>query len=349
MNLFNLKCITPLAFAALAVASYAGDKKEEVPMEEPSVSRWSVSAGATVSSIKTNFHADPGLVTLVPASAGGSTALYNGSNGVQTYSDGSVGATNTVPGATNFTGGTSGTGTGIFSTRTFHSSTPYTASVLNASDTELSVGPYVKVAYLVKDFGQASVSIFGQYAFTTAFDHAQPSIMSVRTDHTLVYEVLRGSAVYNATLFGLGSTNPTNTATQVAYTGVTSSSLNIYMHTFTPGLEFSRNLGNRMHLVLSAGPTLNLFDTDFNTFSTGFSGGVPFAASPMSSHSGQKFRFGCVGQLGVVVDLDTQKRYFLEASGNYHWVQDFNVSAAGTEASVKPSSWGASLGLGARF
>jgi hypothetical protein len=121
------------------------------------------------------------------------------------------------------------------------------------------------------------------------------------------------------------------------------------MHTFTLGFDLSRNLGDRVHLVLSTGPTLNLFDTDFSTMSTGFSGGTPFAGPPTPSHSSQKFRFGWVGQLGVIVDLDSNKRYFVEASGNYHWVQDFNVTDGGTSAKVNASSWGASLGLGARF
>lgn len=346
MTLFNIKCITPLALVTLMASAYAGDnKKEIVPMDEPATSRWTVSAGATVSSIKTTFRANPVLVTLLPAPDGGSTALYNGSNGVQNYRDGSVGATNSPPGATNFTGGTSGTGTGIFTSQTFHSSTPYSASSTGASDTDLSVGPYIKGAYLLKEFGQTSVSIFGQYTFTTAFDSGSPLTAATRTDHTLVYQVLRGSAIYNSTVFGLGSANPTNTATQTTFVGRTNSSVNIYMHTFALGFDINRTLGDRVHLVLSSGPTLNLFDTDFTTGTTGFGVGV---SRPMSNSS-EKFRFGWVGQVGVSVDLDAKKRYYAEASGDYHWVVPFDVAAGGTSARVNASSWGGNLGLGVRF
>ena len=364
MNPLKVRWTLILASSALMASAHAGDKKEVVPMQEPEArSKWSVSAGAEVSSIKTTFRADPTAVGLLPPSPGGSPFLYTGGPTPQVYQDGSVGTSGpSVAGTTQFTGGTPGTNpTNGFLTETFHGSSGYALSRHDASDTELSAGPYIKLAYEIKNFGGSSISIFGQYAFTTAFNSAQPNQTAVRTDHTFTYDALpppivaAGPAliIYNATLFNTANASnaqaPRDVAVPTAFSAITNSSVNIYEHTVTLGLDFTKDLGDRVHLVLSTGPTLNLFDTSFRSFTTGVAGGVPVVGSAPVSHSSQKFRFGWIGKLGLVFDLDSRKRYFLEAAADYHWVDQFDVSAGTASARINASSWGANLGLGVRF
>ena len=64
---------SPIHSDSRVQCAYAGDddsKKAVVPMEQPAVSRWSLSTGATVSSIKSTFHTDPGAVNLNDGSVG---------------------------------------------------------------------------------------------------------------------------------------------------------------------------------------------------------------------------------------------------------------------------------------
>lgn len=363
----NVKWATTLASALLMANAYAGDKKEVVPMQEPEPSLWSISVGATVSSIKTTFRPDPGLSAFLPPSPGGSIFPYTG-GAPQLYQDGVVGTSGPSPiGATGFTSTTPVPG-GVdpvngLATQTFHGSTPYTLFGSDVSDTELSVGPYIKVERQLTSVGSLKLGIFGQYTFTTAFDTAQPSASAVRFDNAITYDlattppVVAGPpflAIYNAAQFNAAfplanAQAPRNVITTTGFTSVTSASVNIYEHTFTLGLNLTKDLGDRVHLVLSTGPTLNLFDTGFSTVTTAFAGGVPAAFGVPQSHDSQKVRFGWVGQLGVVLDLDAAKRYFVEASADYHWVDPFDIGAGTSSARVNASSWGASLGFGVRF
>jgi len=345
MRLFNIRWATTLSAVILALNSYAGDndsKKEIVPMEPPAPSRWSVSAGPTVSSIKTTFSEDPALVTLLDPS------LYNGGS-LQTYLNGTVGIggpNNTFTGYTGFSGGVLGVINADNRTETFtgvnYGPTP------SVSDTELSLGGYVKLAYDAFDFGGDSMHLspFFQYTFTTAFDSGiepVPASLGTYTYYSATSRDLAGLLEYVPNTH-LGVAYPFQTASPLYVGAGINSSVNIYMHTFTLGFDFTKDLTDRVHLVVSTGPTLNLFETDLNSAVSG-PNLVPMWARDQES----KLEFGWVGQLGVQVDLDSKKQWFVEASGNYHWVTPFTVSTALSSAKIDASSLGAELGLGYRF
>ena len=380
MKMSHVRRAIALSAVILAVNSYAGQeddsKKAVVPMEQPAPSRWSLSIGAAVSSIKTTFNSDPGLLTLGATDPSVGGGVYNGGPNPALYRlGGSVGAgganadaINGVNGSTTFAnpvaqvlpvattspiGATPGTaGSATFLGRTY-------TSLGGSDDTETSVGPYIKLAYDLWDSSDKTVHLspFFQYTFTTAFASG-PSYVGVNNVTTTYATYVDGPsaahtgsvfAVYNAGAAAAGlsgnfidtpsaDVNPSQAIT--TQVGIVGNGLNIYMHTFTLGFDLTKDLCDRVHLVLSTGPTLNLFDTDLSSAA----GGVA-----VSDNSKQTIRFGWIGQLGVIVDLDSRKRWFVETSANYHYVDPFTVSNGLSSARVQASSWGAELGVGLRF
>jgi hypothetical protein len=334
MKSYDIRWTTALFIIILALNSYAGDddsKKAIVPTEPPAPSRWSVSAGATVSSIKTSFRTDPSAIGLL-----GSAGIYNGGPTPLVYENGTVGPVD-FPGVAFYTGGTlNASVTG----RTFNGITTIPGI---SSDTEDSVGPYIKLAYDLLDFDSNSshLSLFGQYTFTTAFDSGNDPLTNVSTTYFFSDGPLT-NLVYNAALVPRPSSfNPVQSfGPQVGRVG---SGLNIDMHTFTLGMDFTQDITSRVHLVVSTGPTLNLFYT-------GLASTLLLPTGAITARSDDStLRFGWIGQLGVQIDLDADRRWFIETSGNYHWVTPFTVATAISSAKVQASSWGAELGLGYRF
>lgn len=374
MKLLNTKWGIMLMSSVLLASTYAGDKKEVIPMQEPAVSRWSLSAGATVTSIKSTFSASPfNLASLFSSSIGGSTSLYTGGATSEVYLDGAVGLPPVTADGTAESFHLFPSQVGIdpvngYITHIFHGSRGVFNPGGDEEDTELAVGPYIKLAYLLKQYPNFGISLFGQYSFVTTFDSGDNLQTGAITSHTFTYDVPptlvappTTPVIFNAAAWNLAhppithpsrplpAQAPSDAVTQTFATGITAFSVNIYLHTFTLGIDISHDLSDRVHLVLSTGPTLNLFDYDFKTVSAAFVGGAPVAGGLAQSDSSQKLRFGWVGQLGVQVDLDAQKRWFVEASGNYHWVQKFTAATPSASARIDASSWGASLGLGLRF
>jgi len=331
MELFNIRWATALSAVILAFNAYAGDedsKKAVVPMEQPAVSRWSVSTGATVSSIKSSFRFAPPELNALSAAAG-STAIYDGV-GVLVYQNGTVGPA-IAPGVADFTGDARI----IPTVSTFNGATGVPGS---ASDTATSVGPYVKLGYDVADFASNTMhlSAFGQYTFTTAFNSG--------SDPLFVTNVTTSYLSIGSTLFFTPGGGFPNQVFSPGQTAFVASGVNIDMHTFTLGFDLTKDITDRVHLVFSTGPTLNLFYTGLTSTPVFLPTGTVPARSDDST-----FRFGWVGQLGVQIDLDAQKRWFLEASGNYHWVTPFTVSTPLSSAKIQASSWGGELGAGLRF
>src|ERR1700677_1167658 len=224
----NLLAVAVL-FSVMSHIACAGDEKDDKKLIIPpdaDPSRWSVSAGVTLSSIKTTFRGDPTLVQVLSGAGpgGGSLDIYTGGPAAVVYKDGSVGlpgTTDPTDGTTGFSGGTVvPVQTGQFgfalSQAVFHSSGGALNPLGEDSDTGLSVGPYIKLAYLLREWdNKNSISLFAQYTFTTAFDSGNPAGGSLLTNHTFAYDVytgdlplgVGGAAVFNAANFNLND-NP---------------------------------------------------------------------------------------------------------------------------------------------
>ncbi len=72
-------------------------------------------------------------------------------------------------------------------------------------------------------------------------------------------------------------------------------------------------------------------------------------ARATNHHSGQHFEAGVFGQFTVELDLDSAKRWFMEAYARYDYVPGFTISDGATSSEIDASSWGAGIGLGFRF
>src|ERR1700677_2858342 len=163
MKSFDIRWATALSTMILALHSYAGepDNKKEIIPPEAVPSRWSVSGGPAVSSIKATFQANPGLVNLLDPPHG----IYTG-GAEQVYLDGTVGIggpSNPAAGETGFTGGTRTILNADESAETFHGLSAFPAGPV--SDTETSLGGYVKLAYDAFDFDSNTLHLspFAQY------------------------------------------------------------------------------------------------------------------------------------------------------------------------------------------
>jgi hypothetical protein len=340
MKLFSIHCTVALSALILTASSRAGDndsKKEVVPMEQPAArSRWSLSGGAAVSSIKSTFTPDPGLSATFQD---GSISIFDGT-ATQVYANGTVGPLSLGDRfglVQKFTGG-------LFSD--FRTLDTYFGSAAtmpgSTSDTETSLGAYIRLNYDWKDFESDTLHLgfFGQYTFTTSF-HTGISPFSVNSVAT-TYTVVEGpSLAYNDSG---GFNAPTQTSSTQVFS--VNSGLNIYMHTFELGLSLSKDLGDRLHLTLFTGPTLNLFETGLTSSLSGPPGSTTLA---FARNDKSTVCFGWDVQAGLQYDLGARKKWFLEALGGYHYVDSFTVSDTISSAKIQASSWSAELGLGLRF
>jgi hypothetical protein len=365
LNFFVRKRVSVLAFAALTAGAQARDNGTEIPMDQtPAASLWSISTGIGVSSIHTRFSIDRATsFPNLPALSSGSTQLYTGGSSPVVYEDGVVGIggpNNPNAGTTGFSGGTLTPNYRVTSynlfTATFHGGSSYVFFGAKESNADLSAQPYIKLSRLVANYDSASsVSLFGQYSFSTVSNSKTLYPAAYKHGHALSYDSPAGQeVVYDAAAInsfvsvsdGPYAINPRDKIENVfvSYGGVTRSHVNVDSHTFVLGADFTKDVGSRVHLILSAGAIVNFFDYDFTTQSV-----VGSSSFPSYSKSGQEIRFGGIVQAGVNIDLDSKKRYFAEISTNYHLVDKLDVSAPTGSVSIDASSWGVNFGIGHRF
>ncbi len=118
-----------------------------------------------------------------------------------------------------------------------------------------------------------------------------------------------------------------------------SSSLDVNLHEFVLGFEFTKNIGDRLHLFASVGPSFELVDWDL-TSEARFAG-----KSYSSKASGQKFKLGVAAQGGISFDLDQAKRWSVEVHGGYNYADKVDVSTGNSSARIDVSSWLAGTGI----
>lgn len=380
MKKFRLALVLAVLLLASGL-SLAGHKAVEPPAPP---SRWTISTGVTFTSMRADFHANANLpFMLLGTGLGGSGSLYDGGANPAAYLDGTVGLAGTTDATTGTTGFSGGTVTLLqsdqgysLSQAVFRSAAGTPGGARGDSDEALAAGPYIKAAYLLKESGKFSLSIFGQYSFTTATMKGAPAASASLTRRTFTYDVYAGDnevegpaflpragAVFNATTFnnasfgfgdggGVNIRNALPPSTQASTSGFaafTPERLSVDHHTFALGVDVARELCSRSRLVVSTGPTLNLFCYDFSTPGILVNNGVASRFAPAQNDRGQSVRFGWLARAGVTVDLGARKLWFLEASGEYHWVGKFGVRTDLGSATVDASSWGVNFGLGRRF
>jgi len=76
--------------------------------------------------------------------------------------------------------------------------------------------------------------------------------------------------------------------------------------------------------------------------------GTTLSSATAWNHS-TNFGIGAFLELGLIIDLDRRKHWFLDIHARYDYISGFNVSNGATSSTINASSWGGGMGLGYRF
>jgi hypothetical protein len=125
------------------------------------------------------------------------------------------------------------------------------------------------------------------------------------------------------------------------------SEFEIRLHELFLALEISTDVHDRVTFSLACGPTLNLLDWDFtHTTHWSLAGSGARQETIVAENSDQDLVIGAGGQLAVKLTLGEERRYFMEASGGYFWVDELKVGAGLGQAEIDLSSYSAGAGIG---
>jgi len=129
-------------------------------------------------------------------------------------------------------------------------------------------------------------------------------------------------------------------------TGSASIDVNLHEVIFAPELSF--RVLRRLHAGVSAGPTLNIVDTQFKREASWFLVGTERAVvTSRGSARETTIQLGAAAQITVQFDLTDW--LYLEAAGSYRYVPPFEVDNGPATASLDLSSFQGNAGVGFRF
>jgi len=346
--------------------------------------RWSISAGAKTRRVEYSFDSrglDNWQDYITPLQSRGSLNLCDGSERVE-YENGYVGIRSSMPGIGH--SGTTGNGLGegdvglLSFYSTHYGDANMSISANSSSIDETYAEPYIKAAYMLADKqkGQIKISLLGG-AFHSSFNKSisiNQSIIQNRTIYEFLYQAQTDSGgvapgvIYNAddaseftdegviNKIDLDSSYPqrniTSQDTVVAGTlnGVMDAEVDIYWYELTLGLDWTQTLFNRLDLFALVGPTMHVLDWEMEHSTTWTVAGENSpATTTRASDDGTKTLVGGVAELGINLYLDSDRRYFIEASGEYLYLEDVTLNAGAASVNIDPESWGGKLGIGIRL
>lgn len=257
-----------------------------------------------------------------------------------------------------------------------------------ASDSDVGVGPYLSLTYDCIQAADHSLGITLGWSRletqhgTGARSLGSESVMEHRADNRYAYHYdydgVGGAAAPGAT-FPFNANDPnegfivydpgayaangngsgyqyprknvqTRHSSHVAATvmPVASSTLALVLNEIVLAARYERMVNERLRLAVSAGPTLNVLDSDFRTTifwrlaDTGHA-----VATTRHGENSTDVQMGFMGQVSVSYDLSP--RIFLEAHGSYRWVDPVTVGGRAASVEVDASSWEGGLGFGVRL
>jgi len=390
------------------------DAKNPPAQFSTDASPWTFSAGATVRSIDADFHfAKPAplhwqsFLRRQSSSGRGDVGFFNGASPLR-YDDGIVGPAQASGGFSDFgtaqgvltsdsqlspTGRDLATEQPIFNAAFHSSETLYGYSSnsrlrgLDASDSDVGVGPYVNLSYAVFSTPESSVILNLGWSFVQTEHGTGPSalgwqkVTTTRTDREFTYNydffTASGDApdsypytvglpdsllVHDAALYdALATPSPTGTQSPrkstrsrsssgavATFVPLATSQLDVTLNEIVFSLEYQRRLGSRLRVGIAVGPTLNVIDSDFDARVAWHANGGGSSVAVQRWHdSSTDVRVGAMGQVNVIFDLT--ERLFLEAHSSYRWVDSVDVGGSAASVSIDPSSWESGLGIGFRF
>jgi hypothetical protein len=218
-----------------------------------------------------------------------------------------------------------------------------------------------------------------QQSQTAAGPSISATVQSIlqRTDHTYRYEMSAngitgnpafpyfsadGWVVYDSALFAtvpdyrksgfrdpLQLSHTRRLATRSFY-AVSRGSLDASLHQFPLSVSFSKRVLPPLEIRLSAGPSLNLLQTEIHASSQWWQRLPGQDRLRASSALHQKETHWLAGaQLGLALRYDLAPHWFLEAQAGYQWLPDLDLAAAGIRGTVNASCWTTAFAFGYRF
>ncbi len=259
----------------------------------------------------------------------------------------------------------------------------YSANSHEASDSDLGIGPYVELRYVAYQAAAFDVNVFLGYSWVSAGFGSGEGILATQTlsrttdrytyryDHyaeasganvgpfpftdSNAFTVVDADLSNSATGFSNGGSLPpsksrrTNEKRIATYYLTGQADLDIDLHeiVLAPEVSFAL-LGDRLHVGLSAGPTLNFINSEFQATSQWYKSGSSKPVKTYNFHdSATDVELGVMGQVTATFDI-TQRLYF-QASGSYRYVSSVEVGGDLANASFDPSSWQSAVGFGFRL
>ena len=349
---------------------------------EESNRRWSISAGAKTRRVEYSFDSrgvDNWQDYITPLQSRGSLNLCDGSGRVE-YEDGYVdpGMVWLVLGI-GYSGNTD-LGEGSTGLVHFHS-TAYGSLESNISrqhttSNNRSVIPYLKARFQnINNMlgGEVGVSLLGAVRKESVEKETfiEQKITQSRTRYEFVYQGesdAEGSTdvIYDSDKASENPGSCNNVDINSSYpqrnvqsqdsvvvgtlNGLMDADVDIYWYELTLGLDWSKTLFNRLDLFALVGPTAHILDWEMehNTTWT-IAGDNSPATTTRANDSGTKTLVGGVAELGINLYLDADRRYFIEASGEYLYLEDVTLHAGAASVEIDPESWGGKLGIGMRL
>ncbi|MDK9707101.1 MAG: hypothetical protein OEL83_08630 [Desulforhopalus sp.] len=257
---------------------------------------------------------------------------------------------------------------------------------VNASDDETSAYPYIAIRYKGPGILGGNIGLFSQYSFAQGdFSSgnrisALANIQKTHEQYKITYDIdeyyvwfrdiaanipLADPAMgldgvvwdsnYHNQYRGEGSKGPrrsklTDTENVAAFAAITRSTASVDLHELALAPEWRQQRDSYSWGVI-LGPTLNVIDADINSMTQwiNHNTGHAVASVRQNSKSDQEVKIGVILSFSFSYNIDAAGRYFIEAMGGYHWLDDVAVGSSEDKVSIDASSADVSLGLGVRF
>lgn len=273
-------------------------------------------------------------------------------------------------------------------TRTNYSYTNhYVPGVFQSSDEQVGVGPYVELRYAAIQSDKLDVNVVFGYSWVGSDLASGTGVLATQTiiensnqrRYTYSYDFIQIPGFFQSSPFpfvsqdGLSeffydvntmflppgiifplqdprkrAENIRSSRTIAEFYATGSADLDIDLHELVLAPEISAQVGKRLQVGLSVGPTLNFVNTDFDSHAAWYRRG---SSKPIKTYnfnqSGTEIMLGVAAQATVTYDLTD--RVFLQGSASYRYVKDFDVTAGSGSANVDLSSWQGTVGLGIRL
>ncbi|MEY4482810.1 MAG: hypothetical protein RL693_262 [Verrucomicrobiota bacterium] len=263
----------------------------------------------------------------------------------------------------------------------------YAGRSFNEESSDTGIGPYVNLRRSLWEGALSEAGLSLGWSFVQTSHSSGPQLTSRQTisetrrnsSYTYSYETLMvtlpgpvglpyGSGAMIGVVYNPAAANvvyavtlprplqsPTKTGGSHASTrtlavieAVSQSSLDLNFNDLSLLADWSFKPCSWCQVGLSAGPTLNFLDYDYDASTAWYLNGRNFTTA-RAHESGTEVKIGARLQMQAVCNLNKKGTFFLEFAGGYDWVDTAEVQLDGSKAEIDASSWTGRCGIGIRF